>query len=78
MPLWIPEQFALEGAAEPWKGSSFISIEKAVTDGLSFRPLEETISDIYQCVKVKETEWKAGISREREQELLNCFSKETI
>lgn len=70
MPLWIPEEFALEGAAEPWKGSSFISIEKAVTAGLSFRPLEETIADIYEDVKVKETEWKAGISREREQELL--------
>ncbi|MCG7344126.1 SDR family oxidoreductase [Sporosarcina sp. ACRSL] len=73
MPLWIPEQFALQGASEPWKGSSFISIEKAVRNGLSFRPLEDTISDIYQCVKAKETEWKAGISREREQELLEAW-----
>ncbi|MDN4608781.1 NAD-dependent epimerase/dehydratase family protein [Sporosarcina highlanderae] len=71
MPLWIPEQFALGGASEPWKGSSFISIEKAVTDGLSFRPLEDTLSDIYQDVQAREAaDWKAGISREREKELL--------
>lgn len=73
MPLWIPEQFALEGASEPWKGSSFIRIEKAVNAGLSFRQLEETVSDIYECVKAKETEWKAGISRKREQELLEAW-----
>lgn len=74
MPLWIPEDFALGGASEPWKGSSFISIEKAVEDGLSFRPLEDTISDIYQCVLARQDEdWKAGISREREQELLEAW-----
>lgn len=73
MPLWIPEEFALEGAAEPWKGGSYISIVKAVGDGLSFRPLEETIADIYQSVKVKDDEWKAGISREREQKLLKAW-----
>ena len=69
--LWIPEDFALEGASEPWKGSSFINIEKAVATGLSFRPLKDTITDIYKCVKAsKSTELKAGMLREREQELL--------
>ena len=44
MPLWIPEEFALEGAEEPWEGSSFISIANAIAAGLSFRQLKDTIS----------------------------------
>jgi 2'-hydroxyisoflavone reductase len=78
MPFWIPEHFPLEGETEPWKGSSFISIEKAVNAGLSFRPLEDTILDVYLWEKARQdTERKTGISREREQELLETwFQKE--
>lgn len=83
MPLWIPEHFPLEGETEPWKGSSFISIEKAVNASLSFRPLEDTIFDVYQWEKTRrDTERKAGISREREQKLLETWfqnvKKETL
>lgn len=80
MPLWIPEHFPLEGETEPWKGSFFISIEKAVNAGLSFRPLEDTVSDVYQWEKARQdTERKTGISREREQELLETwFQKEKL
>ncbi|MGM0878160.1 MAG: SDR family oxidoreductase [Bacillota bacterium] len=78
MPLWIPEHFPLEEETEPWKGTFFINIEKAVNTGLSFRPLEDTIYDVYQWEKARQdTERKAGISREREQELLETwFQKE--
>jgi 2'-hydroxyisoflavone reductase len=78
MPFWIPEHFPLEGETEPWKGSSFISIEKAVNAGLSFRPLEDTILDVFLWEKARQdTERKTGISREREQELLETwFQKE--
>jgi 2'-hydroxyisoflavone reductase len=78
MPLWIPEHFPLEGETEPWKGASFISVEKAVNAGLSFRPLEDTIHDVYQWEKArKNSERKTGISREREEELLETwFQKE--
>ncbi|MFC0270809.1 SDR family oxidoreductase [Metabacillus herbersteinensis] len=78
MPLWIPEHFPLEEETEPWKGSFFISIEKAVNAGLSFRPLEDTVYDVYQWEKARQnTERKTGISREREQELLETwFQKE--
>ncbi|MBD1381333.1 SDR family oxidoreductase [Metabacillus arenae] len=78
MPFWIPEHFPLDGETEPWKGTFSISIEKAVNAGLSFRPLEETIYDVYQWEKARQdTERKAGISREREQKLLeSLFLKE--
>ncbi|MFE4241378.1 hypothetical protein ACFRK4_16265, partial [Peribacillus butanolivorans] len=60
------------------KGSFFISIEKAVNAGLSFRPLEDSVYDVYQWEKARQdTERKTGISREREQELLEAwFQKE--
>lgn len=76
MPLWIPEHFPLEKEAEPWKGAFSISIEKAVNAGLSFRPIEDTVYDVYQSEKAKQvTERKTGISREREQELLETWFK---
>ncbi|MGN7942112.1 SDR family oxidoreductase [Virgibacillus sp. 6R] len=79
MPLWIPEHFSLEGEKEPWKGSFRISIEKAVAAGLSFSPLEDTIHDVYQWEKDRQdTERRAGISRDKEQELLKTwFQKES-
>ncbi|MGP4081128.1 SDR family oxidoreductase [Pseudalkalibacillus sp. R45] len=84
MPLWIPEHFPLEGESEPCRGSFFlISIEKAVNAGLSLRPLEDTIFDVDQWERTrKDTERKAGLSREREQELLETWflneKKETL
>ncbi|MDQ0271596.1 nucleoside-diphosphate-sugar epimerase [Cytobacillus purgationiresistens] len=74
MPLWIPEHFPLEGEKEPWKGAFSINIEKAVNAGLTFQPLEDTINDIYQWEQPRQnTDWKAGISREREQKLLEAW-----
>ncbi|WP_257350642.1 SDR family oxidoreductase [Pseudalkalibacillus decolorationis] len=83
MPLWIPEYFPLEGETEAWKGSFSISVEKAVNAGLSFRPLEDTIYDVYQWEKERQdTERKAGIAQEREQVLLDTWfqkkKKETL
>jgi 2'-hydroxyisoflavone reductase len=76
MPLWIPEHFPLEGETKPWKMS--ISVKKALDAGLSFTPLEETIHDVYQWEKARQDSVrKAGISREKEQELLGAwFQKE--
>lgn len=75
MPLWIPEHFPLEGEKEPWKGTFEISIEKAVGAGLTFRPLEETIRDVYDWEKNREpSDLKAGISREKEKKLLQKWS----
>ncbi|MFK9090854.1 SDR family oxidoreductase [Bacillus salipaludis] len=74
MPLWIPETFPLEEETEPWKGAFSFNIEKAVNTGLSFRPLEDTVYNVYQWEKArKDNERKAGISRVREQELLEIW-----
>ncbi|MGV3265345.1 SDR family oxidoreductase [Cytobacillus pseudoceanisediminis] len=72
MPLWIPESFPLEGETQPWK--MCISVKKALDSGLSFSPLEETIHDVYQWEKARQdSKLKTGISREKEQELLNSW-----
>jgi len=74
MPLWIPEDFPLEGETKPWKGSFSINIENAITEGLTFRPLEETIFEVYEWLQARpKTSLKAGISRKREQELLDAW-----
>lgn len=74
LPLWIPESYPLNEGDQPWKGTFTISIEKAVSSGLTFRPLEETLKDVYNwLVQRNETtfEWKAGMTNDRERELLN-------
>jgi 2'-hydroxyisoflavone reductase len=74
MPLWVPEHFPLEGETEPWRGAFSIGIQKAVNAGLTFRPLEETIREVHEWMqKGEEFALKAGISRDRERELLEAF-----
>jgi 2'-hydroxyisoflavone reductase len=76
MPLWIPEHFVLDGETEPWKGASSVSIDKAVRAGLSFRPLVDTIHEIYKWEESREdTDIKAGMLPEREKELLELWFK---
>lgn len=75
MPLWLPETFPLEGETKPWKGGFSISIENAVKAGLTFRRLEDTVTDVYDWVnEMKERGLKAGISVEREKELLEKWN----
>ncbi|HDR7870489.1 SDR family oxidoreductase [Bacillus wiedmannii] len=71
IPLWLPETFSLEGETKPWKGGFSISIESAVKEGLTFRKLEHTVTDVYEWMtSVDEWELKAGISGEREKDLI--------
>ena len=67
MPLWLPED-----AAPHLKGFMFINCDKAITDGLRFRPLSETIRDTltwYQATCLNQ-DLKAGIDSDKEQALL--------
>ena len=66
MPLWIPEE------DEHLKGFMFISSDKAVAAGLSFRPLNVTVEDTLTWHETNHTNepLKAGIDRDREQTLL--------
>lgn len=63
--------FSLEGETKPWKGGFSISINSAIKAGLTFRRLEDTVMDVYVWMKsIEEWELKAGISGEREKDLL--------
>lgn len=79
MPLWVPEEFPIEPELmEPWKGAFTVNIEKAIGSGLTFRPLEESLADIYEWEKKRnlaEDEWKSGMRADREEELLEMWSR---
>ncbi|MDM5326511.1 NAD-dependent epimerase/dehydratase family protein [Neobacillus sp. CF12] len=82
MPLWVPEEFPLEPELnEPWKGAFSVNIEKAIASGLTFRPLEESLTEIYEWEKQRNLasdEWKSGMSRDREEELLQLWSRSNV
>lgn len=60
-------------APAAYRGISQVSIARAVQDGLTFRPLAETVRDTLAWDKTRpaDHEWRAGLPREREWELLN-------
>ncbi|HSE17188.1 MAG TPA: NAD-dependent epimerase/dehydratase family protein [Pyrinomonadaceae bacterium] len=67
LPIWLPEE-----AAPHLKGFMFISPDKAIAAGLTFRPLTETIHDTltwYQTNRNDDT-LKAGLDRDKERALL--------
>jgi 2'-hydroxyisoflavone reductase len=71
MPLWIPE-------SDPeFAGFFAFSIEKALGEGLTFRPLEETVRDTLKWAKTRpeDHEWRAGMEPDREIELLEAWKK---
>lgn len=64
MPLYLDE-------ADPdWRGFLSVNAERALANGLEFRPLAETIRATLSWRKSVADELKAGISPEREAELL--------
>lgn len=68
MPTWIPDDE--EGA-----GFSRLDVSKAIRAGLKFRPLEETVRDTLEWAKTRPSdhEWNAGLTAEREAELLTTL-----
>lgn len=79
MPLWIPEEYPLPGSEKPWNGFLAINNKKAIQNGLTFRPLSETIKDIlkWEQNRPEGVERKAGMERQRETELLESW-KQTV
>ncbi|MGE7761186.1 SDR family oxidoreductase [Peribacillus sp. NPDC097895] len=79
MPLWIPEEFPLPGAKEPLNGFLAVDNKKAINNGLSFRPLSETLEDIWDWEKNRSgsAERKTGIHRQHESDLLRLW-KQTV
>ncbi len=86
--VWVNQQFLEENKVENWTdlpiwiiekkyaGMMLTSCAKAFTNGLIFRPLEDTIKDTFNYCQTrpKDYQWKAGLSAEREAELLNKWN----
>jgi 2'-hydroxyisoflavone reductase len=69
LPLWIP-------STTNWPGFLAVNCRKAISEGLTFRPLSETIRDTYEWGKSRpdDQELKAGMTREREIKLLQDWN----
>ena len=83
---WLSEEFLLANGVQPWTelplwlpesdpstaGMNQVDIRKALNAGLSFRPLEDTIRTTLAWANSRpaDHEWRAGLSRARETELL--------
>ena len=70
MPTWVPDDD--EGV-----GFSRVDVSKAIAAGLRFRPLEETVRDTLEWANTRpaEHEWKAGLTAEREREVLAALKE---
>jgi nucleoside-diphosphate-sugar epimerase len=69
MPLWVPEM-------DPqYAGFFAISSQKAIRTGLKFRPLIDTIRATQDWARTRPADyaWRAGISRQREAQLLEAW-----
>ena len=84
-PFWVREGFLLEHEVAPWSDIplwmaedvkwSQINIERALTAGLIFRPLADTVRDTLAWAQSHEPPdpLPAGLSHERETELLKIW-----
>lgn len=89
---WVPEEFILGESVQPWnemplylpesdpesKGFLSANIDKAISAKLTFRPFAETVKDTlaWRQATTAEIPFKAGITREREVELLRKFKQQ--
>ncbi len=66
LPLWVPAEDA---------GFNTFAIDRALAAGLTFRPVEETVRDTLAWLATRPADhvWRAGLSAEREAELLRLW-----
>jgi 2'-hydroxyisoflavone reductase len=69
LPLWIPESDASHAGFEQ------VDCSRALGAGLTFRPLEQTVRDTlaWAAARPADRAWRAGLTREREAELLAAW-----
>lgn len=67
LPLWVPTESI---------GMMRTDCSKAIADGLTFRPLAETVRDTLAWAQSRpaDHEWQAGLSEQRENNILLSFS----
>ena len=72
MPLWIPDKMEMAGFLS-------VNIDKAINQGLKFRPISETVRDTLDWDSARTgLERKAGMDPEKEKELLEKWDGETV
>jgi 2'-hydroxyisoflavone reductase len=83
---WVSEEFLIAAGAQPWseipvwvpeQDAAFdtCSNARAIAAGLKFHPLAETIADTLAWASTRPDNhaWRAGLTREREAELLQSW-----
>lgn len=87
--VWADEKFLTENNVQPWSEMPFylpesfaeargflaMNVDKALGKGLEFRDFSETVQDVLDWREKQDFEMKAGISAEREAELLEKLLK---
>jgi 2'-hydroxyisoflavone reductase len=87
--VWVPDEFLEEQGAGPWMelplwipetnaemaGFLRASSEKAIAEGLTFRPLSDTVRDTlaWDRTRPPDTEYRAGMKHEREAAILEAW-----
>jgi 2'-hydroxyisoflavone reductase len=85
-PVWVDEGFLLENGFEPWSslplwapedspGLLQVDVRKAVSAGLVFRPLAETIEDTLLWDRSRGVGLKSGLSPDIETAVLDIWHK---
>ena len=71
LPIWVPRE------GSPYSGYGAVSNARAIAAGLTFRPLATTVADLlawYRALPAeRQSEVRAGLSRDREAELLKAW-----
>lgn len=88
--VWVDEEFLIKENVAPWSEMPFylpefneesknfltMNVDKALEKGLSFRPVHNTIRETLNWRETQDSEMKAGISAEREAELLGKWREQ--
>ncbi len=71
LPAWVPD-------TEETRGFSRMNVSRAIAAGLTFRPVAETIGDTLEWDRglPADRQLRAGLSREREGEVLEKWGSE--
>lgn len=89
--VWASEDFLKDENVAPWSEMPFylsesddeiknfltMNVDKALSKNLSFRPLNSTVRETFDWRKTIDEKLKAGISAERERELLQKWRKKS-
>lgn len=87
-PVWVSEKFIEDNEVQGWtelpmwvpasdQGINNVDISKAIKDGLTFRPLEDTLRETLKFDKSRgdDYELRAGLKKDREKELIEKWNE---